>query len=230
MKVLAVETSTVVGSVAVVDDKLGLLAGSRVNIKVGHAERLMPAVDWILKSSSILIEEIDGFAVSIGPGSFTGLRIGLSTVKGFCFATGKPLMAVPTLDAFAQSLPFCAYDVCPMFDARKKEVYTALYRWEGDELVKVINEMSVKPEIFLGRVGQDTVFMGDGASLYKDLIYEKIGHEIKVMFPPPSHMIPSASSVAEIGIDMMKKKQFADPITAVPLYIRKSEAEVRFGS
>src|SRR4030066_1575979 len=102
MKILAIETATVAGSIAIVDDSAGLIGEVRMDVKVVHAERLMPSIEWLLKASGIQINDIDAYAVSIGPGSFTGLRIGLSTAKGFSYATGKPVVPVPTLDAFAR--------------------------------------------------------------------------------------------------------------------------------
>ena len=104
MKILALETATIAGSVAISDDTSGLIGEVKINVRIAHAERLMPSIQWLLESSRVTIEEIDAFAISIGPGSFTGLRIGLSTVKGFAFATNKPVVSVPTLDAFARTL------------------------------------------------------------------------------------------------------------------------------
>ena len=96
MKVLALETATVTGSIAILDDQTGLVGEVRTDVKIVHAERLMPSIEWLMDTSRIPVEEIDAFAVSIGPGSFTGLRIGLSTAKGFAYATGKPVVPVPT--------------------------------------------------------------------------------------------------------------------------------------
>lgn len=120
MKVLAIETSTILGGIAVIDNVSGLFSEVRLNVKSTHSERLMTEIDHILKQSGIEITDIDVFAIAIGPGSFTGLRIGLSTIKGFSFATGKPIVAVPTLEALAWNLPYCPYPVCTMLDARKK--------------------------------------------------------------------------------------------------------------
>jgi len=126
MKILAIETSTMMGSVAVMD-KTQLIAEYRLNIKGTHSERLVRIIDEVLKDSGLEFKDLDGYAVSIGPGSFTGLRIGITTVKGLAFVTRKPVAAIPTLDALACNIPFSQYQICPMLDARKKEVYTALY-------------------------------------------------------------------------------------------------------
>ena len=122
MKILAIETSTMLGGVAIADDSAGLIAEVRLNVKSTHSERLMMEIDHVLKQSFLKMSDIDVFAIAVGPGSFTGLRIGLSTVKGLSYATGKPIVSVPTLEAFAWNFPYCRYPVCTLLDARKKEV------------------------------------------------------------------------------------------------------------
>jgi len=226
MKVLALETATLAGSVAVVDDKAGLIGEVRVDVKVAHAERLMNSVDWLLESSGISINDIDAFAVSIGPGSFTGLRIGLSTAKGFSYSTGKTLVPVPTLDAFARALPFCPHYICPMLDARKNEVYTGLYKWEGKLCRKVIAETAVRPGDFLKEIKWPVVFMGEGAKINKKLITDTLGKD--AFFAPASSMSPSASGVAGVAIEKLNEGIHTDPVSLRPFYIRKSEAEVRW--
>lgn len=228
MKVLALETSTIAGSIAIAD--AGELIGElRINVKVAHAERLMNSVDWLLNASRLSAKDIDAFAVSIGPGSFTGLRIGLSTAKGFSYATNKPLVSVPTLDAFARTLPFCSCLICPMLDARKNEVYTGLYKWEGGMCKKIISETAVNPADFLKdmkKIKETTVFIGDGTKIYKKLITDILKN--KAIFAPASKMSPSASSVAEIALEKLKQGLTADPVSLTPFYIRKSEAEVHW--
>ncbi len=226
MKILAIETATVAGSVAIVDDAVGLIGEVRVDVKAAHAERLMPAVEWLLKSSMMSIDAIDAFAISIGPGSFTGLRIGLSTVKGFAYATGKPVISVPTLDAFTASLPFCSFLICPMLDARKSEVYAALYKWDGGALSKLMPETVISPSELLKMIDQKTVFAGEGAKIYRELISRTL--QDKAVFAPASRMSPSASAVAEIALEKLKQGDIADPVTLIPLYIRKSEAELKW--
>jgi tRNA threonylcarbamoyladenosine biosynthesis protein TsaB len=226
MKILAIETATIAGSIAILDDSAGLVGEVRVDVRIVHAERLMPSVEWLLKASEISIHQIDAFAVSIGPGSFTGLRIGLSTVKGFSYATGKPIVSVPTLDAFARTLPYCSYMICPMFDARKNDVYAALYKWDGDDCRKILQETAISPTALLGQIQERTVFMGDGAILYRKIISETLRDN--AVFAPASRMSPSASAVAEIGAEKLKQGIVADTVALTPFYIRRSEAEVRW--
>jgi tRNA threonylcarbamoyladenosine biosynthesis protein TsaB len=226
MKILALETATLAGSIAVVDDVEGLIGEVRVNVRVAHAERLMPSIEWLLHASSVSIKDIDVFALSIGPGSFTGLRIGLSTVKGFAFSTGKPIVAVPTLDALARTIPFSRHLVCPMLDARKNEVYAGLYRWEDQLYTKIMPECAIKPADLIKEIKERVIFLGEGARVYKDLIVETL--KTKAVFAPPSNMSPSAASVAEIAIQDIRNGKTADPVSLAPFYIRKSEAEVNW--
>ncbi len=120
MKILAIETSTMLGGVAILDEYEGLIAEARLNVKSTHSERLMTAINHTLAQSDLRLSDIDAFAVAIGPGSFTGLRIALSTAKGLVYATGKPFVTVPTLEAFAWNFPFTRYPVCLMLDLIRK--------------------------------------------------------------------------------------------------------------
>ncbi len=226
MKVLALETATLAGSIAILDDVEGLIGEVKVSVKIAHSERLMPSIEWLLKASAVSIKEIDAFAVSIGPGSFTGLRIGLSTVKGFAFATGRPVVPVRTLDAFARTMPICRHIICPMLDARKNEVYAAFYRWDDDICTKLMPETSIKPGELLNDIHEPVVFMGEGAKIYKNVISDLL--KTRAIFAPPSQMSPSASTVAEIAIEMIKQGVAVDPVSLTPYYIRKSEAEINW--
>ena len=229
MRVLAIDTSTLLGGVAIMDDLSGLIAEARLNVKSTHSERLMTAIDYVLKQSGYRLSDMDFFAVAIGPGSFTGLRIGLSTVKGFSYATGKPIVSVPTLEALAQNFPFCRYPVCTMLDARKKEVYVALFEWEGEGFIRLMPEMSVKVEEFLKSLRGDNyrkvVFTGDGAILYRDEIINYMGES--AIFPSPEKMVTSPANAAGIGMQKALRGEFSDPIRLVPFYIRRSEAELK---
>ena len=226
MRILAIETATVAGSVAILDDEAGLIGEIRTDIRIVHAERLMPSIEWLLRSSRTSIEDIGAFAISIGPGSFTGLRIGLATAKGFAYATGKPLIPVPTLDAFARTLPFSSYTVCPMLDARKNEVYTALYKWEGPVINKVMLETAISPEALLNELKGPILFTGEGTVKYRGMITDKLKED--ALFAPASKMTTAASTVAELALEEIRAGRETDPVALVPFYIRKSEAELKW--
>jgi tRNA threonylcarbamoyladenosine biosynthesis protein TsaB len=233
MKVLAIETSTMLGGVAIMDDSSGLIAEVRLNVKSTHSERLMTEIDHVLKRAGLKISDIDVFAVAIGPGSFTGLRIGLSTVKGFSYATGKPIVSVPTLEALAWNFPYCTYPVCTMLDARKKEIYVALFKWDGKGFLRLIDEMSIKVQMLLEKIRKErrifseqrVVFAGEGANLYRNTIIDVMGE--KAIFAPPEKMIPSPANVASIGIKKAIKGEVSEPVGLIPFYIRRSEAEIK---
>lgn len=231
MKVLSVETSTLLGGAAVMDEN-GLIAERRLNVKTTHSERLMKGIEDMVRDSLIELSDIDVLSVSIGPGSFTGLRIGLSAVKGIAFVTGKPVVAVPSLEAFAWNFPFSALPVCIMLDARKKEVYSALFRWREGNFERLMTEASVKPEGLLREIeaktgGGKILFAGEGALLYGKEITGRLGE--RALFAAPQHMAPSASNVAYLGLLKARRGEFSDPSSLCPLYVRKSEAELKFG-
>jgi len=223
MFILGIETSTKTGSVAVVSEK-GVVAQYSLNIEVTHSERLMSTVDRVLKDTGLALSAMDGYAVAIGPGSFTGLRIGLAAVKGLALSTGKPVAAVPTLKALAWNLPFSAYPICPMLDARKNEVYASLYQFEKDALVQTMPEAVIALSVLAEKMSGKTVFSGEAAYLYRADIERTFGD--LALFAPLSAILPSAAAVAEIGMAMIRNNEQADMDDLVPLYIRRPEAEV----
>lgn len=223
MYILGIETSTKTGSIAVVSES-GVIAQYSLNIEVTHSERLMSTVDRVLTDTGIPMPNIDGFAVAIGPGSFTGLRIGLATVKGLALALGKPVAAVPTLQALAAALPYAAYPVCPMLDARKNEVYAALYRFEGARMVQVMAEEAVPVRDLAGKISGKILFTGEASVIYRSELERQFPE--KALFAPLAAVLPSAAAVAEIGLALIENGQQSDPETLAPLYIRRPEAEV----
>lgn len=229
MKVLAIETSTMLGGVAVMDSEKGLLAEARVSVRAALSERLMTAVDFVLGQSNLDLGNMDALAVSVGPGSFTGLRIGLGTVKGLAFATGLPVVAVPTLEAYAMCLPYCRYPICPMLDARKKEVYAAVFSHGEDGLRRILPERAVRAGDLAAMLTEyeAVVFVGQGAELYRREIEERMGPG--ALFAPPRLMTPSPAAVAEAGLARALRGEYSDPAALSPFYIRKSEAEIKAG-
>jgi tRNA threonylcarbamoyladenosine biosynthesis protein TsaB len=229
MKILAIETSTMLGGVAVMDDKDGLVSEVRVNVKATLSERLMTGLDFVLSQSGLGLDDMDVLAVSTGPGSFTGLRIGLSTAKGLSFSTGLPIVAVPTLEAFAWGLPCGPHPVCPMLDARKKEVYAGLFAHKDGDMTRLIEERACKAAELLDRLGnyEGVIFTGEGALLYRELIVDTLG--ARAHFAPPAVMVPSPASLAHLGLKLALQGRFSDPASLKPFYIRKSEAELKGG-
>ena len=223
MNILGIETSTKTGSVAVVSEN-GVIAQYSLNIEVTHSERLMSTVDRVLKDTGLAVSDLVGFAVAIGPGSFTGLRIGLATVKGLALATGNPVAAVPTLQALAWNLPYAAYPVCPLLDARKNEVYAALYRFDEKTLVQVLPETVIPIDRLAKWLSGKTVFTGEGSRIYRDDIQKIFGE--RAVFAPQSAVLPSGAAVAEIGLNIIKSGRHAELDSLAPLYIRRPEAEV----
>lgn len=221
MRIIAIETATLVGSIAIIDDER-VISELTLNVKATHSEKLMAAIDHLMELSGLTLNDMDGIAVSIGPGSFTGLRIGLSTAKGLSYGSGKPLIGIPTLDALASNLPFSRYLVCPILDARKGEVYTAIYR----DSEKVTDDMAVKPDALIEMIKEDTVFLGDGVSTYRNLLKEQL-RDLYHEAPLPL-LLPKASNVATLALDRLRNNDVDDPFALVPRYIRKSEAEIKW--
>ena len=224
MLVMGIDTSTTQGGVA-------LLSGQRViceytlNIKATYSERLLPLIDRALQDAGITLGQIEGFAVAVGPGSFTGLRIGLSTAKGLAVVGGQPLVGVSTLETMAWTLPFCAHQVCPILDARKGEIYCALFRHEGDRLIRLMDDAALAPDILLRRIQQPTVFLGDGLAVYEGLVQSQLKE--LAFFPPLAGRGGRPSAVAELGRRRLLRGDRDDLVQLAPQYLRPSDAEFK---
>ncbi len=222
MLILGIETSTMTGSVALMDEE-SLIAEYTLNLKETHTSRLMPAIDKALKDASLTIQDLDGIAVSLGPGSFTGLRIGIATAKGLTQGLNIPVVGIPTLDGLAFNLSHCKDLICPILDARKEEVYCALYK-NGKRLTK---HMVCKPVELLKKVKSKVesqklkvVFLGNGIEVYRDLVKKKLGK--KAVFAPKARRLPNASSIAELGLTKLKRGKKSELLTLKVIYIRPS--------
>jgi tRNA threonylcarbamoyladenosine biosynthesis protein TsaB len=227
MRLLAVETSTLTGAVAVLDSG-HVVAESRVSIAVTHGERLMASIDGVIRAARWGLADVDAFAVAQGPGSFTGLRIGLSTVKALAFASGKPVVGVPTLDALAWRLPYCAHPVCAILDAKKNEVYAGLYRTLEGQLEILEAPRAVAPgtlaEELRASVSGPVVFVGDAVGPFAPVLVDVLGARARLA--PGDLRLPSAVTVGELGAQALHRGETMDPASVVPLYLRPSEAEI----
>jgi tRNA threonylcarbamoyladenosine biosynthesis protein TsaB len=223
MIILATDTTTFTGSIALLKDTK-LIAEIDIDSSSTYSERLLPAVDFLLKTNQLNIQDMDGFAVSVGPGSFTGIRIGLSTVKSFSYASGKPVAGVSTLKALAEKLRRSqAHLLCPLLDAKKGEVYAALFESKGDKLLEVVPQGVYSPDRFFSLLPSHRIisFIGNGVEVYRKKIFQYFKDKARLSYR--SAFI--AHEIGLLGYEMLKKKKGVSAEKLEPLYFRKSQAE-----
>lgn len=227
MKVLAIDTSSVVATCAVLDDEK-LLGEYTLNQDMTHSERLIPMIKVLMDNLKLKPEDIDIFAGSVGPGSFTGLRIGLATVKSLAHVLDKPVIGISTLEALAFNVPFDGI-VVPIMDARRERVYTGIYRWENGKLLNEMEPTILEINELLDMVDSNynkVLFNGDGTLVFKETIDEKL--KDKVLYSPISLNMAKASSVGELALLKWKedKENFAENyFKLAPEYLRESQAQ-----
>ncbi len=224
MKILGIESSSLVASAAIVTDDI-LTAEYTVNFKKTHSQTLLPMIDEIVRMTETELETIDAIAVSGGPGSFTGLRIGSATAKGLGLALKNPLIHIPTVDAMAWNLWGARGLVCPIMDAKRNQVYTGIYRMEnGLEAVKeqCAMDMGALAEE-LNRLGEPVIFLGDGVPVYKEIIEECV--KVPVAFAPAHLNRQRAAAVAALGAIYFAEGKTETAAEHGPDYLRKSQAE-----
>ena len=225
MKILGLDSSGIVASVAVVEDD-ALVAEYTVNYKKTHSQTLLPMLDEIVKMTELDLGSIDAIAVAAGPGSFTGLRIGSATAKGLGLALKKPLIAVPTVEGLAYNLYDTQGIICPIMDARRKQVYTGIYCFEDHRLKVLEDQMAIPMEELITRLnerGQSVVFLGDGVPVFRDLIQEKL--KVPFSFAPAHVNKQRASAVAALGMEYYREGKIQTAMEHVPDYLRVSQAE-----
>lgn len=225
MRLLAIEASSLVASVAILTDDV-ITAEYTINHKITHSQTLLPMIDEICRRTETEPESFDAVAVSGGPGSFTGLRIGSATAKGLGQALGIPLIHVPTLDAMAYNLYGTDMLICPIMDARRSQVYTGIYSFEGGTL-SVRKESSAMPVDALLKelegFGRRTVFVGDAIPVFREWIDQtaRFDHE----FAPAGMNRQRASSVAVLGAKYFAEGRVVPAEKHLPEYLRASQAE-----
>ncbi len=220
---LAVDTTTFSGSVALLKGT-ELLGEVNIESSVTFSERLLPAVDFLLRAHGLTIEEMEGYALAVGPGSFTGIRIGLSTVKSFAYASGKPVAPVSTLKALALKLSHPRGRlICPLLDAKKGEIFAALFETGRGELREVVRQGAYKPDQFLSLLPAHRIifFIGNGGEAYREKIVSYF--QDRARFSPRSPFI--AHEVGLLGYALLVKKKGLSAHQLEPLYFRKSQAE-----
>jgi tRNA threonylcarbamoyladenosine biosynthesis protein TsaB len=224
MKVLGLDSSTASATCAIIEDD-NLLGEITFNQKKQHSVILMAMIDSLLTNLNLSIDDMDGFVVSKGPGSFTGLRIGLATIKGLSQGTRKPFASVSSLDALAYNMAYTDGILCPILDALRDNVYTCIYSFEKGSLTPLTDSMAVNITDLLEMLKKyesPVCFIGDGISIFKDKILEELPD---ARFAPPSLNLVKASSLAELGLSVIKSGAADDLYSSSPEYLRKSQAE-----
>lgn len=224
MRILGIESSSLVASVAIVTDDV-VTAEYTVNFKKTHSQTLLPMIDEVVSMLELELDSLDAIAVSAGPGSFTGLRIGSATGKGLGLALNKPLIHIPTVDAMAYNLYSSSALICPIMDARRSQVYTGLYQYEEEFLViKEQCAMDMKELIDeLNHTGKKVVFLGDGVPVYGSMIEELI--RVPYGLAPAHVSRQRAASVAALGLAYYKLGKIETAAEHGPDYLRKPQAE-----
>ncbi len=221
MRVLGIESSTVAASAALVEDG-ALLGEVWLATLANHSQRLLGAVARLMELSGTSAENLDGVAVGLGPGSFTGVRVALSTAKGLAFGLGIPLVGIPTLEALVAGVSHWYHLVCPMVDARGERIFTGLFRIGQGSIQKLREEGLRELVPWVLGLNEPVLFVGDGAIAYRQLIQNSLGDLAK--FVPVEYSLPRASSVARLGEDRLRRGDKDDIDLLAPRYAQEAKA------
>ncbi len=225
MRILAIDSSSMVATVAVVTDGV-LTAEYTINHKKTHSQTLLPMIDEIKRTIELDMSTVDAIAISGGPGSYTGLRIGSATAKGMGLALNIPIVNVPTMDALAYNLFSSAFIICPIMDARREQVYTGIYRFHGTkmEIIKPQCIMMIRELVDeLDNMGKEVMFLGDGVDAYKNIIEEQMS--LPHYYAPAMSNRAKASALAALAEIYFKEGKVESAEKHTPEYLRLSQAE-----
>ena len=225
MRILALDSSGLVATVAIVEEEQ-TIAEYTVNYKKTHSQTLLPMLDEIVKMTEMDLNTIDAIAISGGPGSFTGLRIGSATAKGLGLALNKPLIHVPTLESLAYNLWGVDSLICPIMDARRNQVYTGIYRLDKEEFQVVKDQTAmdiVELAEQLNALGEKVTFLGDGVPVYRSMLEERFS--VPYAFAPANMNRQRAASVGVLGLRHLREGKTETAAEHQPDYLRVSQAE-----
>ena len=224
MKVLAVDSSSLTGSVALCQGEQ-LVAESLLNVRSTHSEKLLKHINLLLEEAGWELEDLDFLAVVTGPGSFTGLRIGIATIKGLAQILGKPVVPISSLQTIAMNLPLSPVPICAFLDARKKEVYSQLFKWHATAGPVAIGDPAVlPPEQLLQQLPGETALVGDGVFLYRHFIDDILGD--RALIPVATAHQLRAAQAAWLALQACSEGLALDAAEILPTYIRPSDAEL----
>ena len=225
MRILALDSSGLVATVAILEDDV-TLAEYTVNYKKTHSQTLLPMLDEIVKMIEFDLDTVDAIAVSGGPGSFTGLRIGAATAKGLGLALNKPLINIPTVDGMAYNLYGNTGLICPIMDARRNQVYTGIYRFENGEFQVVEEQMAIAVQDLIEKLnayGEKVTFLGDGVPVYKNGLMSEL--KVEHYFAPAHRNRQRATAVGALAMEYFKAGKVESAMEHKPDYLRLSQAE-----
>ncbi len=225
MRILAIDASGQVASVALLTDET-LAAEYTIDYKKTHSQTLLPMIDEIMRMIEMEPDELDAIAVSAGPGSFTGLRIGAATAKGLAMSLNKKIIAVPTLDMLAYNYMGTEHLICPMMDARRNQVYTGLYECKQDKVLPLSRQTACSIDELIDNVNsmcRTTIFLGDGITVFRELLKERL--TIPYLFAPPHLVKQRAGSLAVAALHYYIEGKYLSSAEFVPEYLRLSQAE-----
>lgn len=227
MNILAIDTSTSLASIALAVDEQ-IVGESLVNTNRTLSARLIPEIKRLLSTTGLAVADIDIFASSVGPGSFTGVRGGVATIQGLALAVGKPCAGFSSLAMLAMNFSLSNTLICPMLDARKSEVYAALYDCSSPLPSPRIDDCVLPLTPFLGQItsltDQSVIFTGEGALRYHDQIAEQLGNQaIFASFP---HHIPHSANGTLLALHAFRQGELLEPSQLLPIYLRASDAEI----
>ena len=224
MKILSLDTATQAATCAILDDDK-VLGEITFNYKKQHSQILMPMIDDLFKNTQMSIGDIDAFVASKGPGSFTGLRIGMATVKGLSQGSKKPFVTVSTLDSLAYNLAYTSGIICPILDALRDNVYTALYNFDNNDFNQTLDYVNISIDELINILKDkdcNITFVGDGVPKFKEKLIANLPN---ISFAPAHLNLAKASSLGELGLKLLTSGVKDDIYAAIPIYLRKPQAE-----
>lgn len=219
MLVLAIDTATKIGSVSLFDDKVGVIGELNLYVKVNHSAVIMEMISTLFKMTNYSIKDVDRVAVTVGPGSFTGIRIGVAVAKGLCYGTKKSIVGINELDLIAQNIEVVEELLVPLIDARKERVYYSIYE-KKEGIIRVSEYKDRELRTLLEELrGRKTIFCGDGAIAYEKIIREVLGDDAKIV--SKGNSIPRSVLAGQMALEMEEENLY----TIEPFYVNKSQAE-----
>ena len=222
-RLLLINTATPAGSVALTAGE-EVVAELLLNLAGPHSDHLLPGIEALLRQTGWQLADLAAVAVVAGPGSFTGLRVGVATAKGLAFAAAKPLVGISSLQTLACQVPGTLLPVCSLLDARKQEVYAGLYQWRDGVPQPLAPERVIDPELLLDQLSGETLFVGEGCKVYRTLIVRRLG--TRAHFAPWPCNPLRASSAAPLALAALASGETASAAALQAVYIRRSEAEI----